>query len=273
MLSKKNLSLSEGNLTNNPSLMTLDLSFIKDIKLSKSSEGNIQSLKTNDTDIERKSKLSIKLNSMTEYKKYIEEQVEDLADNDIINDEDLLNNEEYYHYVNNTEMALSNKKFEVICYIKVNNMEFRFPIRSDSLNIKKQYTYELIRNIVYKINHQKAIIKDNSNKYILSLRDTDEEDKINFYINNYELRLFNKENNLPNYDLPSINPTSLLKQISNELICFIPKNSVNIMLIKYYDDNIEITGGKIIFINKVKNGSNNSLICNKTLCGFNCILF
>ena len=65
----------------------------------------------------------------------------------------------------------------------------------------------------------------------------------------------------------------LLKQISNELICFIPKNSVNIMLIKYYDDNIEITGGKIIFINKVKNGSNNSLICNKTLCGFNCILF
>ena len=61
-------------------------------------------------------------------------------------------------------MALSNKKFEVICYIKVNNMEFRFPIRSDSLNIKKQYTHELIRNILYKINHQKTIIKDNSNK-------------------------------------------------------------------------------------------------------------
>ena len=95
----------------------------------------------------------------------------------------------------------------------------------------------MIKNIVKVINNKKFEIKNKSNNYILSLKDC-ETQKIDFYINNYELRPCKKKNLYPNYDLPNYYAKSLLYNIEKELICFIPKYPINILLIEKYD-NIE----------------------------------
>ena len=82
-----------------------------------------------------------------------------------------------------------------------------------------------------KINNSNIIIKDNNIKYSVSLRDVEglEEENIDFYINNYEIKPFDS---LTKNDFRNFSPTDPLKSINEENISFFSKNPLNILLIK-----------------------------------------
>ena len=105
------------------------------------------------------------------------------------------------------------------------------------MNSKKQYGYDLIKNIILKINEKKIIINLNSINYLVSLKDCEDENNKNFYDQNYELRPCSIKTFKPKFDSPKFCSHSLLKEFINENISFISKNEINIMLIKNYDDN------------------------------------
>ena len=124
-------------------------------------------------------------------------------------------------------------KFDVFFYFTVENKEFVFQIKSDLFDLNKNYTYELMKNIVKKINEKKLFINSDNTKYIISLKDLeDHEDKNNkdFYIKNYEFKQCNKKNFVPKIDGESFSAESLLKNIDSKKISFIAKNPLNIML-------------------------------------------
>ena len=124
-------------------------------------------------------------------------------------------------------------KFEVYFYFTMGDKEYIFPIQSDLLNINAQYIYELIKNIVEKINEKNIIINYNNFDYIISLKDiedTEDQNNYDFYIKNYELKPCKKKNFLPKTDFPSFSPKSLLKNIENKNVSFIVKNPLNIMI-------------------------------------------
>ena len=64
--------------------------------------------------------------------------------------------------------------------------------------------------------------------------------KKDFYINNYELRPFKKSISKPKYYLPPFLSSVLLNNISNEQICLLCKNNLNIMLLENFENNEEI---------------------------------
>ena len=129
------------------------------------------------------------------------------------------------------------KIIKIYFYFKLNNNnEFIFPIESDLLNIDKQYGYELIENIIKKINNNSIIIDYNSKKYKVSLKDSEYENKKYFYSKNYELRLCKKKNCKPSYDFPEFDSFSLIKNFANERISFISKNDLNIIIIENYEN-------------------------------------
>ena len=135
-------------------------------------------------------------------------------------------------------------KFEVYFYFTIEGKEYIFPIQSDFFNINNQYTYELIKNIIRKINEKKIIINCNNIDYIISLKDLeDPEDQNNndhdFYIKNYELKPCKKKNFLPKLDFPSLSPKSLLKNIEDKKLSFIIKNPLNIMIRENFEINKE----------------------------------
>ena len=103
------------------------------------------------------------------------------------------------------------------------------------MNLNNQYGYNLIENIIYKINNKSLVIKYNSKEYIISLKTSENYNK-SFYIDNYELRYFRK-NSKPNYDLPAIYSSDLLKNIINEKLCLISKSNLFIMLLEKIEDN------------------------------------
>lgn len=125
------------------------------------------------------------------------------------------------------------KRFNIYFYLNIfNDNIYIFDIKTDIFDINKKYVYNLIQNIVKVINEKKFKIKYNSIDYIISLKDIEDEENIDFYIKNYELKPCKKKNNFPKFDSPSYSSTSLLKNIENENISFISKNLLNIMLIK-----------------------------------------
>ena len=127
------------------------------------------------------------------------------------------------------------KKYKIYFYLNLNNNSFFFPIISDNFIINKQYIYELIKNIVKKINEKNITINFKNNNYIISLRDREDDANFEFYIKNYELKPCKKKNFVPKNDYPSFSSSSLLKNIENENISFICKNSLNIMLREKYE--------------------------------------
>lgn len=204
-----------------------------------------------------------------------------------INEEDSLSildnsdNSEFEYNEENKNNITSNikrdifKKFKVYFFFEYDkNFQFVFPIETDFFNIEKQYIYELIKNVVKIINNNKFIINYKSINYLVSLKDCENSDS-NFYINNYEIRPCKKNNFLPKTDLPHYSSNSLLKNINNETISFISKNTLNIMLFEKYDVEIE---------NKIKNKYNNNIIKNinnnnsknrykKNSCKNSCLIF
>ena len=182
-------------------------------------------------------------NEIKEYSKLIEEEIiNDEFEYEYFNDEDLDDRKSYFYSYsqNDNENNFDNfKKFEIFCYIKLNKEnEYNFTIQSDLFNIQTQYIYELIKNIVKEFNKNEFEIKYNSNNYILILKDSENENDLDFYINNYELRPYKKRTLKPKFDLPNYCAKSLLYNIKNEVICFIPKDPINILLYEKFD-NIE----------------------------------
>ena len=133
-------------------------------------------------------------------------------------------------------------KFDVFFYFTIKNKEFVFQIKSDLFDPQKQYTYELIKNIIKKINEKKIIINYDNTKYFVSLKDIEDyEDKnnIDFYIKNYEFKQCNKNNFVPKNDIESFSSESLLKNIDSKKISFIAKNPLNIMVREKIETNLE----------------------------------
>jgi hypothetical protein len=88
----------------------------------------------------------------------------------------------------------------------------------------------LIKNVVKKINDGNITINMNSINYIVSLKDTEDVEDIDFYAKNYEIKPCKKKNHMPKVDSPSFSPSSLLKNIQNENLSFVCKKELNIML-------------------------------------------
>jgi hypothetical protein len=139
---------------------------------------------------------------------------------------------------NNQNDFIQFKQYNVYCYFNINkDISFIFPIKTDLFYINKQYIYDLIKNVVKKINNEKIVITYNSTKCIISLKDIEEDENIDFYTKNYEIKPCKKKNFMPKYDSPSYSSYSLLNNIGNENISFILKNPLNIMLREKYEIN------------------------------------
>ena len=133
-------------------------------------------------------------------------------------------------------------KFDVFFNFTIQKKEFVFQIKSDLFNLNRQYSYELIKNIVKKINEKNITINHNNTNYIVSLKDCDdseEENDMNFYSRNYELKPVNKINFTSKKESENYSPESLLKNIDNKKISFIVKNSFNIMFREKNESNKE----------------------------------
>ena len=123
------------------------------------------------------------------------------------------------------------KKYKIYFYLKLNEDKFIFPIITDFFNVNTQYIYDLIKNIVKKINDKNIIINYNNNNYIVSLRDIEDDENLDFYINNYEIKPFEfwKKKESENYS-----SKDLLRTINEEKISFFSKNPLNVFLMKQF---------------------------------------
>ena len=109
--------------------------------------------------------------------------------------------------------------------------QYVIPVYTENFNIYETRIYDLIKYIVKKINNSNIIIKDNNIDYSVSLKDTEEEDNIDFYINNYKIKPFEF---WTKNDCIDFSPNSLIKSINEENINFFAKNPLNIMLIEKF---------------------------------------
>ena len=114
-------------------------------------------------------------------------------------------------------------KYNIYFSFLFDKKEFSVSIESDVFNIYKNNVQDLIKNIINKINEKNIIIQNNKINYILSLKDSDEQD---FYKNSYELRNYkNDEYIIYSSDL-------LLSEIKETKLNFVTKNYLNIMIRK-----------------------------------------
>ena len=218
----------------------------------------------------KKSKISIQFeeheNHKKEYNNLIKEELEEendlvdinLDDSDNINDSNNKDNNGF----NNI------KQFEIYFFLKLNNdIEYVFPIQSDYLNTKEKYGFDLIKNIIRKINDQNIVVEKNSVKYIISLKDNDFEDEDNkdFYTKNYELKQCTEKSLKPKDHFPCYSQTSLLEDIINERISFVSKNDLNIMLTEKFNDYKETNEPKDEIIINYKNNIKEDVKLNSKL--------
>jgi hypothetical protein len=142
--------------------------------------------------------------------------------------------------INDYKIKNNIKKFKVYFYFNLNEKnEYIFPFESDLLNIDNQYGYDLIQNIIKKINNESLVINYDSKDYILSVKENQNDDIKNFYINNFEIRKCKKKTFKPKDDVPPFSPELLLNNILDDTISFICKNNIYIILIEKFDDDIE----------------------------------
>lgn len=111
------------------------------------------------------------------------------------------------------------KKVNIYFYLNFMEKRFVFPIISDII-IANVYKNELIQKIVKIINDKLFKININSIIYIISLKDIENDEDMNFYSKNYELKSV-KNKNFSNF---------IFKNNENENIIFHSKNSLNIMI-------------------------------------------
>ena len=191
--------------------------------------------------VKRKSKISIQFEELTrDIKEYDKLMKEEFEEENLYDDFESEENNNNIYYNQNIIINKNNiKKFIINFYFKLNNKEFIFPIESDLFNIDAQYTYELIENIINQINNKSITINNNSNEYIISLKGGERNNKIEFYMKNYELRFCNKKTLKPKFDLPPFSSKILLYNIFNEKISIICKNKLYIILFEKLEDRKE----------------------------------
>ena len=241
MFSNSTSSLSDNFFGMNKAELSLGFSFDeKDIKISHShcsAFSNISTTEEADSLPRKKSKISIQ---MEEMKKNSNEEDDDTQE---ITEENEF--EEEFDF-NSKNVDFSKKEednsaeFEAYFYFHLDGEnEFVFPVKSDSFNKNKQYAYELIKNIIKKINEKNITIKYNNTNYTVYIKDEQDTEDADFYTKNYELKPCKKKNFKPKNDNPSYSPNSLLKNIEKNKISFVSKSPLNIMLIEKYEENEE----------------------------------
>jgi hypothetical protein len=124
----------------------------------------------------------------------------------------------------------------VYFYFKLNEKyDFSIPIESDLLDVDIQYGYELIENIINKINNNSININYDCKKYYVSLKNCENNNK-NFYMENYELRPCSKKTLKPKFDSPSFSSSILLNNFIDKNISMVCKNNLYIFLIEKYEE-------------------------------------
>ena len=175
---------------------------------------------------------------------------DDLVKNELKNSQDMSDefddfNNNYYkddeNYNVKEENVCEKINFIIYLYFNINNQEFIFPIESLVYN-DNQFVYELIIDIIHKFNSEKKEITLNNKKYIINLKETDNEDTDNnFCQNNYVLKPA-KKNFKPKIDMPNYCIDTILKNLKNERICLFSINQQNILLQEIIsDENVNIS--------------------------------
>ena len=169
------------------------------------------------------SKISLKLEEMKDKINSINENEFDASTEDI--DVDLDFDEIPLFYKSNEYLKKENifSKFNIYFSFLFDKKEFIIQIESDIFNINENNVQDLIKNIIYKINDKNIIIQNDKINYIISLKDSDEQD---FYKNNYEIRTYKEKECI-------IYPSDLLlSDIKATKLILVSKKYLNIMIRK-----------------------------------------
>ena len=221
-------------------------SFLEEIDLNNSIEylrNSISSLKE-ELNIKAKSSIDLINKSCNKRKSKISMKIEE--NNQKENTEHELDEEDYFsdfdencisyecHEINNNHTEI--KKFNIYFYFEYNKRKkYIIPISTESFNANNIHIIELIKYVIYKINNSNIMIKYDDIDYSISLKDLvdneEEEEKLKFYKDNYEIKPFEfwTKNNCTSY-----NTSSLLSEIKEENIIFSSKNTLNVMLVKKF---------------------------------------
>ena len=221
-------------------------SFLEEIDLNNSIEylrNSISSLKE-ELNIKAKSSIDLINNSCNKRKSKISMKIEE--NNQKENIEHELDEEDYFsdfdencisyecHEINNNHTEI--KKFNIYFYFEYNKRKkYIIPMSTESFNANNIHIIELIKYVIYKINNSNIMIKYDDIDYSISLKDLvdneEEEEKLKFYKDNYEIKPFEFwiKNNCTSY-----NTSSLLSEIKEENIIFSSKNTLNVMLVKKF---------------------------------------
>ena len=169
---------------------------------------------------------------LLEEKKIMEEANEEFDEDNYFSDL-----EEEYTYMESAQCLNFKEinrinKFNVYFYFDFNkNKKFVLPINTENFNVADFHIYDLIKYILKKINNSNIVVKDNNINYSVSLKDIDEEDNIDFYINNYEIKPFDF---WTKKDCPIYSSKDSLKTIEEENISFFSKNPLNVLIMKQF---------------------------------------
>ena len=221
-------------------------SFLEEIDLNNSIEylrNSISSLKE-ELNIKAKSSIDLINKSCNKRKSKISMKIEE--NNQKENIEHELDEEDYFsdfdencisyecHEINNNHTEI--KKFNIYFIFEYNKRKkYIIPISTESFNANNIHIIELIKYVIYKINNSNIMIKYDDIDYSISLKDLvdneEEEEKLKFYKDNYEIKPFEfwTKNNCISY-----NTSSLLSEIKEENIIFSSKNTLNVMLVKKF---------------------------------------
>ena len=221
-------------------------SFLEEIDLNNSIEylrNSISSLKE-ELNIKAKSSIDLINKSCNKRKSKISMKIEE--NNQKENIEHELDEEDYFsdfdencisyecHEINNNHTEI--KKFNIYFYFEYNKRKkYIIPISTESFNANNIHIIDLIKYVIYKINNSNIMIKYDDIDYSISLKDLvdneEEEEKLKFYKDNYEIKPFEfwTKNNCTSY-----NTSSLLSEIKEENIIFSSKNTLNVMLVKKF---------------------------------------
>ena len=156
--------------------------------------------------------------------------MEENEDDDYLSDyeEENILSDKTYLFKENNKM----KKFNVSFYFDLNkDKKFYIPIHTDYFDSDKYHIYDLIKYVVKKLNDSNIVIKNGNKNYTVSLKDIEDEDNIDFYINNYEIKPFDFS---INRDCSNYSSKALLKSIEEENIIFYVKNVLNIIFIEQF---------------------------------------
>ena len=221
-------------------------SFLEEIDLNNSIEylrNSISSLKE-ELNIKAKSSIDLINKSCNKRKSKISMKIEE--NNQKENIEHELDEEDYFsdfdencisyecHEINNNHTEI--KKFNIYFFFEYNKRKkYIIPISTESFNANNIHIIELIKYVIYKINNSNIMIKYDDIDYSISLKDLvdneEEEEKLKFYKDNYEIKPFEfwTKNNCTSYST-----SSLLSEIKEENIIFSSKNTLNVMLVKKF---------------------------------------